>query len=240
MEGGWDGWILRARDFGCDVVEYPEKRTKKEWKNQQLSSSIKLTSVEHGGQRRLLGRRHRQLPRRLDLHPAPGVGAVEGRERRLPLVRALVALFLVDVVRDGPQLGRRDVVGELTAFRGSPCRGTGLFYVSTLLGGREREMGGRCTYHPSILQRHHVVNVEVAGGCPDATVEGTGPRPGSGSARRVGLDVGAVALEHEFPGEVSRGLQLLKKTWPEEGGVETYRVLQLPLMVSHVGNRSRS
>ena len=86
-----------------------------------------LTSVQHVCQRRLLGRRHRQLPRRLDLHPAARISAIKRLERWLPLIRALVALVLVDVVRDSPQLGGRDVVGELTALCRCPCRCTGLF-----------------------------------------------------------------------------------------------------------------
>ncbi len=56
----------------------------------------------------------------LDAHPALRISAVEGRERRLPSVRALITLGLVDVVGHGPELGGGDVVGELAALGGGP------------------------------------------------------------------------------------------------------------------------
>lgn len=52
------------------------------------------------------------------MHPTLCIRAVEGLKRRLPHIRGLVALLLVDVVRDSPQLGDVDVVGELGAFGG--------------------------------------------------------------------------------------------------------------------------
>lgn len=48
----------------------------------------------------------------LDADPALGVGAVEAAQGRLPRVRAAVALGLVDVVGDGPELGAGNVVGK--------------------------------------------------------------------------------------------------------------------------------
>lgn len=62
----------------------------------------------------------------LDSDPALGVGAIEGRERRFPGIRGLVALLLVNVVGDGPQLGEVDVVGELGTFRSRPLICAGL------------------------------------------------------------------------------------------------------------------
>lgn len=68
--------------------------------------------IQHARQCRLLSRRDGQGVRVFDLNPAPSVDAVERRQGRLPLVRTPVSLGLVDVVGDGPQLRRIDIVGE--------------------------------------------------------------------------------------------------------------------------------
>jgi hypothetical protein len=65
---------------------------------------------------------------------------------------------------------------------------------------RERERGkngeGKKTYNPSILQRNHVIDVQIRGEGPLAAVVRRRPRP----ARRVAVaaddDVGAVPLQH--------------------------------------------
>lgn len=88
--------------------------------------SLRSTRVEHGSQRVLLSASDGQGPVRLYRNPAAGVGAVKARQRWLPRVRALVALGLVDLVGDGPELGARQVVGELLALCRGPGIGTGL------------------------------------------------------------------------------------------------------------------
>lgn len=60
--------------------------------------NIDLAVVKHGTEGGLLGTGNSQLPVALDLDPALGVGAVEAGQRRLPRIRGLVALCLVDVV----------------------------------------------------------------------------------------------------------------------------------------------
>lgn len=88
--------------------------------------SRRSTRVEHGSQRVLLSAGDGERPVRLYRNPAAGVGAVEARQRWLPRVRAFVALGLVDLVGDGPELGARQVVGELLALGRGPGIGTGL------------------------------------------------------------------------------------------------------------------
>lgn len=52
---------------------------------------------------------------------------MEARERGLPLVGALGALLLVDVVGCGPELGAVEVVGEVFALGVGPVGGAGLW-----------------------------------------------------------------------------------------------------------------
>jgi hypothetical protein len=85
-----------------------------------------LAPAQHALQRRLLGGADAELVGALDLDPGACVGAVEARQRRLPRVRALVTLALVDIVGDRPQLGTRDVVGKGLALRRRPRLGAGL------------------------------------------------------------------------------------------------------------------
>jgi hypothetical protein len=59
---------------------------------------IDLAVVKHGTESSLLGAGNSQLPVALNLDPALGVGAVEAGQRRLPRIRGLVALCLVDIV----------------------------------------------------------------------------------------------------------------------------------------------
>lgn len=56
------------------------------------------------------------------------------------------------------------------------------------------------THNPGILQRHHVVDVDIAGGRPCRAVVGAEPRSGGGCAGRADDDIGAVALEDELTG----------------------------------------
>jgi hypothetical protein len=149
-----------------------------------------LASVHHAFQRRLLRRRDTQLPFGLDLHPTLGVGAVERSQRRLPHVRALIALGLVQVVGDGPQLRRRDIVGKLFA-----------------LGRRPLARAIR----PRVLERNHVVDVNIGYGLPGRVVVGRYPCPGCGGTGRVGDDVGAIALENVFAARAGRlGIHFIK------------------------------
>jgi len=57
-----------------------------------------LAGVEHAAKGSVLGLGDGQLPSALDLNPGRGVGAVEAGQRRLPRIRGLVALCLVDIV----------------------------------------------------------------------------------------------------------------------------------------------
>jgi hypothetical protein len=85
-----------------------------------------LTSPQHSRQRALLGGRNRKRIHTLDPDPHLGVRAVVAGERRLPVLGALVALCLVDVVGDGEQLRVGEVVGEGLALGRCPRGGTGL------------------------------------------------------------------------------------------------------------------
>ena len=68
------------------------------------------------------------------------------------------------------------------------------------------------TYNPCVLQRHHVINVNVARGGPDTAIIGAGPRSGSGGTGRAGHDVGSVAFQHEFSdGPLAVAFKLTKK-----------------------------
>lgn len=69
-----------------------------------MPSFTVLTSVEHFGQRSLLGASNGQVPSMLDGNPALGVRAVEGGKRGLPAIWTLVALVLVYIVCHGPEL----------------------------------------------------------------------------------------------------------------------------------------
>lgn len=62
------------------------------------------------------------------LHSDPGgrISAVEGRQGRLPLVWALVALLMVNSVVNSPELRADKVVGESLALRRGPVEGSGL------------------------------------------------------------------------------------------------------------------
>ncbi len=71
-----------------------------------------LAAVQHAAESSLLSGRNLELVVALDLDPALGVGAVEAAQGRLPRIRAAVALGLVDVVGDGPELRTGDVVGK--------------------------------------------------------------------------------------------------------------------------------
>lgn len=95
-----------------------------------LATSQALARAQHAGQGRLLGRSDAQAIRVLDSHPALGVGAIEGREWGLPLVRGAVALRLVHIISDGPQLGVGNVVGVLGTLRSGPGIGAGLVKAS--------------------------------------------------------------------------------------------------------------
>lgn len=54
------------------------------------------------------------------------------------------------------------------------------------------------TYDPSVLQRHHVVNVHVAGSTPCSAVVRARPRSSRGGASGVDHDAGSIPLEHVF------------------------------------------
>lgn len=75
------------------------------------------------------------------MDPALGVGAVERRKRGLPCVGALVALGLVDVVGDGPELRAGEVVGELLSLGGRPGARTRLVGAYSLTSGQIRLRG---------------------------------------------------------------------------------------------------
>lgn len=144
-----------------------------------VSPHTPLTGIQHGSQSTLLSTRNRQSPIALDLHPALGIGTVEGARRRLPAVGGFVTLGLVDVIRDRPELRPGDVVGELLALGRRPLAGT---------------------RDPCVLERDHVVDVEVRGGGPGCTVVRRDPRARGCCAGGVDDDGGCVALEDVFPG----------------------------------------
>lgn len=87
---------------------------------------LSLTSVQHAGQSRLLSRSDGEVVVALDLDPTLGVGAVEARQRGLPLVGGVAALGLVDVVGDGPELRTADVVGKGLTLGSGPFGSTRL------------------------------------------------------------------------------------------------------------------
>lgn len=79
--------LLKAPDSICIILPMNHFR-----------SHLDLTVVKHGTESGLLGAGNSQLPVALDLDPALGIGAVEAGQRRLPRIRGLVALCLVDIV----------------------------------------------------------------------------------------------------------------------------------------------
>jgi hypothetical protein len=131
-------------------------------------------SSQHAAQARLLRRGDAEPVVALDADPRAGIGAVEASQGRFPRVRAAVALGAVDAGRDGPQLGPVDVVGELLAAAGGP-RG-----------------GAR---HPGVLERDHVVDVQVRGRGEGGAVVRGAPAARGGRAGAVDHDAGAVAPE---------------------------------------------
>src|SRR3954471_19812337 len=140
------------------------------------ASSAAAQHVRQGG---LLALRDSQSVVVLHDDPVGRVGAPERDERRLPLVRRLVALLLVEVVGDGEQLRPGQVVGELLALLGRPRLGAA---------------------GPGLPERDHVVDVEVGRLGPGLVVVDALPRPGRRLAVLVGLHVGTGALQHDFAG----------------------------------------
>lgn len=172
----------------------------------------RLARAKHLLQSRLLSRADAQAVVALDLDPSGSVVAVDVGLRRLPLIRAAVALVRVGGAGDSPQLRTLDVVGEGLALRGGPLRGTG---------------------DPGVLERNHVVDGHVAGLAVCLAVEGACPCAGSGVAVVANLDAVAITAEDELTEEYVS--QSLNKTCEQ-----TYRALQLPSTDSQWGNRSRS
>lgn len=78
-----------------------------------------------------------------------------------------------------------------------------------------------------------MVDVDVRGGGPGGTVVRGEPGSGRGSAGAVGHHVAAVALEDILAGKGS------VYAFEQNRGKRLYRVLQAPLTVPQVGNRSR-
>lgn len=87
---------------------------------------VNLACIQHASQGTLLSIRNVELVVALDVDPALGVCAVERLQRRLPFVRALIALGAVGSAGDGPELRAGDVVGESLALGSSPFRSTRL------------------------------------------------------------------------------------------------------------------
>ena len=139
---------------------------------------------EHAVQGRLLRAVDRQGVVPLHLDPGPGVRAPERRQRRLPGRRVLVALGLVDVVGDRPQLGAAEVVGVRLPPRGGPRPRSGA---------------------PGLGERHHVVDVDVGRVGPGRAVVGAVPGAGGRGAAAVDDDAGAVALEDLLAGVARAG-----------------------------------
>ena len=77
-----------------------------------ISLHSNLAGVQHTRQRRLLRTRDSQTIHALNLNPHLRIRAVVACQRGLPLLRALVALSLVDIVGDSEELGVGQVVGE--------------------------------------------------------------------------------------------------------------------------------
>ncbi|EGJ77759.1 putative secreted protein [Streptomyces sp. Tu6071] len=122
----------------------------------------------------------------LHLDPHARVHAVVRGERGHPRRGVLVTLRLVDVVRDGDELGAGQVVGEGLALRGRP-------------GARARA--------PRLGERDDVVDVHVRGGGPGgAVVRGLPGARGRGAAG-VLRDVRAVTFQHDLAGVATAGLR---------------------------------
>src|SRR5262245_47335246 len=65
------------------------------------------------------------------------------------------------------------------------------------------------TYDPGILQRDHVVDVDVRGRGPGVTIIRAVPRPLGCRARRVNDDSGPITFQHVFPAIVSGTEEIL-------------------------------
>ena len=187
-----------------------------------------LAASKHALQSRLLGSANAETVGALDLDPGLGVVAVHAGQRRLPLIRALVALGRVGGAVSSPQLGTADVVGELLTAGGRPGAGTRLGMCvrkRTVLKLGFQGGDGR-TYDPSVLQGDHVVNVDIAGdGMGDAGVRAP-PRAAGRIAVAASGDAGAVTAEDVLAAEsVNTSLRI---SWCLD---RTYRALQVPSTV---------
>ena len=92
--------------------------------------AVLSTRINHILQGPFLSTRDAKAILCLDSNPASGIGAVEARERWLPGVWRRIALLLVDIVCDCPQLRRVKIIGELLAARHGPGRCAGLLEFS--------------------------------------------------------------------------------------------------------------
>ena len=90
------------------------------------SGSSHLARAKHLFEGGLLSGADGELVGALDLNPGGGVLAVNARQRRLPLVGALVALLRVGASSDCPQLGTLDIIGESLTVGGGPLGSTRL------------------------------------------------------------------------------------------------------------------
>lgn len=107
---------LRSRS--CLLLQLPRPRPI-HLSSQRKDDGYRLAVAQHGRESRLLSRGDGELVDGLDLNPSPGVSAPEGGQGRLPVLWAGIALGLVDVVGDGPELRVGQIVGKgLTLGRG--------------------------------------------------------------------------------------------------------------------------
>lgn len=85
-----------------------------------------LASIKHGCQRSLLSTGDFQAVSAFDSDPGRSISAVEAGKRRLPLVRAVIALGPVGTGISGPQLRMVNIIGKGLSPGSSPSRSTGL------------------------------------------------------------------------------------------------------------------
>lgn len=96
----------------------------------------------------------------------------------------------------------------------------------------------RSTYDPGVLERHHMIDINIGRCRPRRAVVRAEPGASRGRAGRVDNNAGSVTLEDDFTIVLSQ-LQAQRFSC-RLGAISTHRVLQLSPWSIQWGNRSRS
>ena len=153
-------------------------------------SALRIEGLREGG---LLSRVDGQVIELLDLDPSNDVVALERVKRGKPGRGVLVALFLVEVVGDGNQLGPGKIVGELLAESGGPSAGSA---NPSFLQRNQVVLRTRFNQNTGSEMRGSAYDVEIGSqGCGDIVVR-RNPVTGGGGTLRICDDVRTVPLQN--------------------------------------------